>query len=60
MADPQGKKFHQEFAKGGDAAEQASFDLIKQFSQGTLSEALLYQPGSPGYDNTLGRPGGGR
>jgi len=52
MADPQGKKFHQEFAKGGDAAKQASFDLIKQFSQGTLSEALLYQPGSPGYDNT--------
>lgn len=52
MADPQGKKFHQEFAKGGDAAKQASFDLIKQFSQGTLSEALLYQPGSAGYDNT--------
>ncbi len=52
MADPQGKKFHQEFTKGGDAAKQASFDLIKQFSQGTLSEALLYQPGSPGYDNT--------
>ena len=52
MADAQGKKFHQEFAKGGDAAKQASFDLIKQFSQGTLSEALLYQPGSAGYDNT--------
>lgn len=52
MADPQGKKFHQEFAKGGDAAKQASFELIKQFGQGTLSEALLYQPGSPGYDNT--------
>lgn len=52
MADPQGKKFHEEFAKGGDAAKQASIDLIAQFSQGTLSEALLYQPGSPGYDNT--------
>jgi Protein of unknown function (DUF3604) len=52
MADPQGKKFHEEFAKGGDAAKQASIDLIAQFSQGTLSEALLYQPGNPGYDNT--------
>lgn len=52
MADEQGKKFHEEFAKGGDAAKQASFDLIKQFGQGTLSETLLYQPGSEGYDNT--------
>lgn len=52
MADEQGKKFHEEFAKGGDAAKQASIDLIAQFSQGTLSEALLYQPGSEGYDNT--------
>ncbi|MEO9576164.1 MAG: DUF3604 domain-containing protein [Tateyamaria sp.] len=52
MADEQGKKFHEEFAKGGDAAKQASIDLIAQFSQGTLSEALLYQPGSAGYDNT--------
>ncbi|AXI47178.1 hypothetical protein C1J03_14850 [Sulfitobacter sp. SK012] len=52
MADEQGNKFHEEFAKGGDAAKKASIDLIAQFSQGTLSEALLYQPGSPGYDNT--------
>ncbi len=52
MADPQGKKFHEEFAKGGDAAKAASIDLIAQFSQGTLSEVLLYQPGTPGYDNT--------
>lgn len=52
MADPQGKKYHEQFAKGGDAAKEASIDLIAQFSQGTLSDALLYQPGSPGYDNT--------
>ncbi|WP_299349973.1 DUF3604 domain-containing protein [uncultured Shimia sp.] len=52
MADEQGKKFHEEFAKGGEAAKQASIDLIAQFSQGTLSDALLYQPGSEGYDNT--------
>ncbi|WP_146347391.1 DUF3604 domain-containing protein [Falsiphaeobacter marinintestinus] len=52
MADEDGKRYHEEFAKGGDAAKQASIDLIAQFSQGTLSEALLYQPGSEGYDNT--------
>ncbi|WP_120500564.1 DUF3604 domain-containing protein [Roseovarius sp. EL26] len=52
MADPQGKQFHDAFAKGGDDAKQASIELIAQFSQGTISEALLYQPGTPGYDNT--------
>ncbi|MDP2580758.1 DUF3604 domain-containing protein [Shimia thalassica] len=52
MADAQGKAFHEAFAKGGEDAKQASIDLIAQFSQGTLSEALLYQPGSAGYDNT--------
>lgn len=52
MADAQGKKFHDAFAKGGDEAKQASIELIAKFSQGTLSPALLYQPGSPGYDNT--------
>lgn len=52
MADPDGKRYHEEFAKGGNSAKQASIDLIAQFSQGTLSKALLYQPGSAGYDNT--------
>jgi hypothetical protein len=52
LADEQGKKFHEEFAKGGEAAKQASIDLIAMFSQGTLSAALLYQPGSAGYENT--------
>ncbi|MGR3677686.1 MAG: DUF3604 domain-containing protein [Paracoccaceae bacterium] len=52
MADAQGKEFHDKFAKGGDDAKQASIELIAKFSQGTLSDALLYQPGSPGYDNT--------
>lgn len=52
MADPDGKRFHEAFAKGGDDAKNASIELIAKFSQGTLSEALLYQPGSPGYDNT--------
>lgn len=52
MADADGKRFHEAFAKGGDDAKQASIELIAKFSQGTLSPALLYQPGSPGYDNT--------
>ena len=41
MADAQGKKYHDDFAAGGDRAKQASQDLIKQFSQGTLSTALI-------------------
>jgi len=52
MADEQGKKFHEEFNKGGEAAKQASFDIIRQFGQGTLSQALIYQPGNPAYANT--------
>ncbi len=52
MADADGKRFHEAFAKGGTDAKDASIELIAKFSQGTLSDALLYQPGSPGYDNT--------
>ncbi|MDW3222522.1 MAG: DUF3604 domain-containing protein [Paracoccaceae bacterium] len=52
MSDADGKRFHEAFAQGGNAAKEASIELIAKFSQGTLSEALLYQPGSPGYDNT--------
>ena len=52
MADEQGRKYHEEFNAGGERARQASYDLIKQFSQGTLSPALNYQPGNPGYTRT--------
>lgn len=52
MSDPDGKRFHNAFAKGGDDAKEASIELIAKFSQGTLSQALLYQPGTSGYDNT--------
>ena len=38
MADEQGKKYHEAFTAGGDKAKMASPDIIKQFSQGTLSE----------------------
>ncbi|MGI9363830.1 MAG: DUF3604 domain-containing protein [Rhizobiaceae bacterium] len=52
LADPQGKKYHDAFNKGGDTAKDASQELIKAFAQGTLSSALNYQPGNPGYANT--------
>ena len=52
MADEQGKKYHEAFNAGGDAAKAASLDIIKQFGQGTLSKTLVYQPGNPGYDRT--------
>ena len=50
LADPQGKKFHDAFNQGGEAAAKAAYDLTAQFSQGTLSPALNYQPGNPAYE----------
>ncbi len=52
MADEQGKKFNEAFNKGGEAAQQASYQLISLFAQGKLSPALNYQPGNPGYKTT--------
>ena len=52
MEDEQGADLHKRFSQGGEAAKQASFDLIRWFSQGTLSPALNYQPGNPGYKRT--------
>lgn len=52
MADEQGRKYNEEFNAGGERARQASYDLIKQFAQGTLSPVLNYQPGNPGYTRT--------
>jgi len=52
LADEQGKKYHEAFNAGGDRAKAASVDMIKQFSQGTLSKALIYQPGNPAYTRT--------
>ncbi|KJS44829.1 MAG: hypothetical protein VR71_04215 [Roseovarius sp. BRH_c41] len=49
MADEQGRYFHEAFNKGGNAAQQAAFELTASFSQGTVSPALNYQPGNPGY-----------
>ncbi len=49
LADPDGKKFHEAFNAGGAEAQQAALELVRQFSQGELSEALNYQPGNPAY-----------
>jgi hypothetical protein len=49
MADPDGRKFHEDFNAGGDTAAQAMFRLINQFAQGKISPELNYQPGNPAY-----------
>lgn len=49
LADPDGKKFHEAFAAGGKKAQDAAVELVRQFSQGELSDALNYQPGNPAY-----------
>ncbi|MHA1529681.1 MAG: DUF3604 domain-containing protein, partial [Alphaproteobacteria bacterium] len=49
MADPDGKRFHEEFNAGGQRALDAAVELVRQFSQGELSEVLNYQPGNPAY-----------
>ena len=52
LANPKGKEWAEGFAKGGDEAGKAAFDLIGNFAQGTVPKELLeaYSPGSPIYD----------
>jgi len=52
LSNPKGKEWAEGFAKGGQAAGEAAFDLITNFSQGTIPEELVaqYTPGSPIYD----------
>ncbi len=49
LADPDGRKFHEDFNAGGQTAAQAMFRLINQFAQGEISAELNYQPGNPAY-----------
>jgi hypothetical protein len=49
MADPEGRRFHEDFNAGGKKAEEAMFRLITQFAQGEISDAINYQPGNPNY-----------
>ncbi|MGI9220161.1 MAG: DUF3604 domain-containing protein [Woeseiaceae bacterium] len=52
VAVEKGKEWAEGFAKGGQAAAEAAFDLIGNFSQGTVPTELLeqYSPGSEVYD----------
>jgi hypothetical protein len=52
MAVPKGKEWAEGFAKGGQAAGKAAFDLITHFSQMIVPEELLeqYSPGSKIFD----------
>jgi len=49
----QGARWNKGLTEGGDAAVQATLDLIGNFSQGTIDPALLalYSPGSKLYKN---------
>lgn len=49
MADPMGRRFHEAFNKGGQAAAEAAWEMINLFAQGKISEAMNYQPGNPAF-----------
>jgi hypothetical protein len=53
LADQKGKEWHEGFKKGGQAAAEAAFDLITNFSQMTVPEKLVkdYSPGSKVYNS---------
>ncbi len=51
LADPKGREWYEGYAAGGDAAGKSAFDLITNFSQGTLPKLLLdaYSPGADAF-----------
>jgi hypothetical protein len=51
LAVPKGREWYEGFKKGGQAAAEAAFDLITNFTQFTVPKKLLddYTPGSPVY-----------
>ncbi len=57
LAIPKGKEWAEGFAKGGEAAGKAAFDLITHFAQNKIPEKLLdqYSPGSPIYSKVWER-----
>ena len=52
LAEAKGREWYEGFQKGGRAAGEAAFDLISNFTQGTIPKAMLedYSPGSPVYN----------
>ena len=57
MAIPKGKEWAEGFAKGGEAAGKAAFDLITHFAQMKIPKKLVeqYSPGSPIYNKVWER-----
>ncbi|SLN27520.1 hypothetical protein TRL7639_01040 [Falsiruegeria litorea R37] len=51
LSDPKGREWYEGYSKGGEAAGKSAFDLITNFSQGTLPEAILksYSPGADAF-----------
>lgn len=51
LADPKGREWYEGYKKGGAEAGKTAFDLITNFSQMTLPEAILeaYSPGADPY-----------
>lgn len=51
LNDPKGREWYEGYSKGGEAAGKSAFDLITNFSQGTLPEAILesYSPGADAF-----------
>ncbi len=51
LADAKGLEWYEGYKQGGDAAGRAAFDIIGNFSQGTLPETLLnsYSPGADAF-----------
>jgi len=52
LAEPKGRVWHEAFKQGGQVAGRAAFEIITNFTQGTLPEKILdyYSPGSPVYN----------
>ena len=53
LAVPRGKRWHEAFQQGGQAAGKAAFELIQAFSQFELPEQMVtdYSPGSSKYNS---------
>ncbi|WP_037314928.1 DUF3604 domain-containing protein [Ruegeria halocynthiae] len=54
LSDPKGLEWYEGYKAGGEAAGKAAFDIIGNFSQGTLPEVLLesYSPGADAFSFT--------
>ena len=49
LADPIGRRLHDQIQAGGAGAASAALELIDRFSKGTLPETMLSLPGSRAY-----------